>query len=74
MSKYEPGEVPTMVASGLVVPEHELPPRMPKGREAEAVTTSDEMLSCGSMASRRAGGAAWLDRSRECPMCATSQT
>ena len=38
MSKNEPGEVPTMVSSGLVVPEHELPPRMPKGREAEGVS------------------------------------
>ena len=27
-----------MVASGLVVPEHELPPRVPKGREAEGVS------------------------------------
>ena len=34
----EPGEVPIMVASGLVVPEHELPPHMPDGREAEGVS------------------------------------
>ena len=31
----EPGEVPTMVASEPVVPEDELPPRLPREREAE---------------------------------------
>ena len=33
----EPGEVPTMVASEPVVPEDELPPRLPNEREAEGV-------------------------------------
>ena len=33
----EPGEVPTMVAGGLVVPEDELPPLLPREREAEGV-------------------------------------
>ena len=39
MSKNEPGGVPTMVTSGLVVREHEL-----------GGCTTDEVLSCGSMA------------------------
>ena len=53
----EPGEVPTMVASGLVVPEDELPPLLPREREAEGVPggrTSDDMSSWRSTASRRA--------------------
>ena len=33
----EPGEVPTMVATELVVPEDELPPLLPREREAEGV-------------------------------------
>ena len=33
----EPGEVPTMVSSEPVVPEVELPPRLPKKREAQGV-------------------------------------
>ena len=35
----EPGEVPTMVASEPVVPEDELPPRLPKEWEGESLAS-----------------------------------
>ena len=62
----EPGEVPTMVASEPVVPEDELPPRLPRERGRQKLhpggCTSGETSSCGSTASRRAAEAAWLQK------------
>ena len=53
------------VASGPVVPEDELPPRLPKEWEGESVLgkkTSNKMLSCGGTASCRVAEEAWLPR------------
>ena len=59
------------VASGPVVPEDELPPRLPKEWEGESVLgkkTSNKMLSCGGtgfMQGCRGGMAAETFRARE---------
>ena len=67
----EPGEVPTMVVSEPIVPEDELPPRMPKEREAESV--SRRVFFKRNVELRRYGftegcrEAVWVPRPVACP-------